>query len=39
VIEKEVKEPNVMEKIDGYWEIISNWSTCTVKCGGGTQTM
>lgn len=24
---------------DGYWIVLQNWSTCTVRCGGGTQTL
>lgn len=22
---------------DGYWETVSEWSTCTKLCGGGVQ--
>jgi len=22
---------------DGYWQIIQDWTQCTLKCGGGTQ--
>lgn len=25
------------KKIDGYWVTLQDWSTCTHKCGGGTQ--
>lgn len=25
--------------IDGWWEVLQDWSTCTLKCGGGTQTL
>jgi len=24
--------------VDGWWEVLQDWSTCTLKCGGGTQT-
>lgn len=26
-------------KIDGRWIILHDWSTCTLACGGGTQTL
>lgn len=25
------------KKVDGYWVTLQDWSTCTHKCGGGTQ--
>ena len=25
--------------VDPYWKVLQDWSTCTVKCGGGTQTL
>jgi hypothetical protein len=25
--------------LDGYWKVLQAWSSCTVKCGGGTQTV
>jgi len=27
------------QKIDGKWMILQDWSTCTLACGGGTQTL
>lgn len=24
---------------DGYWVTVQSWSSCTLKCGSGTQTM
>lgn len=24
---------------DGYWIVLQEWSTCTVRCGGGTQSL
>ena len=30
--------PDNSNKGDGYWKVISDWSSCTVACGGGTQT-
>ena len=27
------------QKIDGKWIILHDWSTCTLACGGGTQTL
>lgn len=29
----------VPQKIDGKWMILQDWSTCTLACGGGTQTL
>jgi hypothetical protein len=27
------------EKINGFWVLLQNWSSCTKKCGGGLQYM
>jgi len=27
------------EGIDGYWVVKQDWSSCTLACGGGTQTL
>jgi len=24
---------------DGHWKVLQDWSTCTLACGGGTQTL
>jgi hypothetical protein len=37
-IEKEINDPN-RSPFDGYWKVLQAWSTCTLKCGGGTQTL
>lgn len=31
--------PTAPKKIDGKWVILHDWSTCTLACGGGTQTL
>jgi len=31
------KNPNQGGKVDGYWIKLQGWSTCSLKCGGGTQ--
>jgi len=28
--------PKVEIKKDGFWMVVSDWSTCTVACGTGT---
>lgn len=30
---------NLTETVDGYWKVMNDWSSCTVACGGGTQTL
>ena len=30
---------NANEKKDGHWTVIQNWSQCSLKCGGGEQTI
>jgi hypothetical protein len=37
-IEKEINDPN-RSTLDGYWKVLQGWSSCTLKCGGGTQTL
>lgn len=27
----------VKNAVDGYWIVLQSWSTCSLKCGGGTQ--
>lgn len=27
----------VQNAVDGYWITLQSWSTCSLKCGGGTQ--
>jgi len=29
---------DVKNTIDGYWVTVQSWSSCTLSCGGGTQT-
>lgn len=33
---KVLKAPG-WKKIDGYWILLSDWSECTLKCGGGSK--
>jgi len=33
VTNNEPVDPNA--KVDGKWEILSNWNTCSLACGGG----
>lgn len=44
---KEIKDIDVNRRkgfegdlaIDGYWQILQDWSQCDLKCGGGTSTL
>jgi len=44
-INKKPEYNNIQNKItehrgikDGYWQLLQDWSQCSVKCGGGTST-
>ena len=37
-VERELNDPD-RNPIDGYWKVLQGWSTCTLKCGGGSQTL
>ena len=37
-IENEVNDPD-RSALDGYWKVLQDWSSCTLSCGGGTQTL
>jgi hypothetical protein len=37
-IEQEINDPK-RSPLDGYWKVLQGWSSCTLKCGGGSQTL